>query len=765
MNLPEDLPDVPPAMPCFVAGPAMEKIVFTAANPHRGGGRLYTIWRARPASTTRPFYIVTEGEENLELGDNEFHLIPLDTLDFMRDDGAPGQYEMVAFEGILKEQGLALKIGKGEKKDTFHTRELTELEALHQTAKLFYRLQPPYSRDFLVSLGEGLPGALELAVRGGWWIDEDLKPLFKAHLPVVEPSNIPPEVALRSAPHEIQVTGTKPGKTHISRRLGLNVERPTPAGLLGFATADTREYGHVHGSRKTVFVDEVAQEPREEVASFLPTYLETGEVHIARGCKIRIRGHGPVVFMSNPSQEEVYDPLQSFLGVLRALTLTNLLGLGSRIGIAYFNPGTEPAWNELHVDREGMERLRALITSFQFHTASLLSAALQNPKVERWLEEGFPKGHLRLLDRAIGEVRLSEIHWFLTGYRDSHRHARGLALRIAFVDTAHRHLEAGAVEVQALLLRAEAIWPTVLSLREASLQRLVRVAGDVEMVRRALAARFRGFRHEYLRRGLVPIAVWWKERQEAKEEILKGTPFPFEDTRDPYLASPVHDRTLKRSAFPYLTEILERNVNELDAAFRPFGFRVAVGSFGLEFAVVSQETFKTAMEVVAMEVGREPVHPSAIDDLEVGNRRIRDEKGSLEKSGDSSDSSGTAGGSGTPPNPENGATAGDSMTKSVPTAGDSSIQDSDKSLARGPGSGAVGAVPDSLRGDVLRAVKLGDRGYGVPKTAIAHRIAQDLGVERRRAERLVEEPLMGLLNDGELEESRPGVFRCRRGAS
>ncbi len=759
MNLPEDLPVVPPAMPCFVAGPAMEKIIFAVANPHRGGGRLYTIWRARPASTTRPFYVVTEGEEDLELGDNELHLMPLDNLDFMRGDGAPGQYEMMAFEGILKEQGLALKIGKGENKDTFHTRELTELEALHQTAKLFYRLHPPYSRDFLVSLGDGLPDALELGMRGGYRVDGDQVFLFKPHLPVVEPSRIPPEVALRSAPHEIDITGTKPGKTHISRRLGLNVERPTPAGLLGYATADTREYGYVHGSRKTIFVDEVAQEPKEEVASFLPTYLETGEVHIARGCKIRIRGHGSVVFMSNPSQEVVYDPLQSFLGVLRALTLTNLLGLGSRIGIAYYNPGTEPAVNELHVDREGMGRLRALITSFQFHTASLLSAALQDPKVERWLEEGFPKGHLRLLDRAIGEVRLSEIQWFLTGYRDSHRHARGVALRVAFVDTAHLHLEAGAVQVQALLLRAKELWPTVLFLREESLQRLVRVAGDVEMVRRTLAARFRGFRHEYLRRGLVAIAAWWKERQEAKDEILKGIPFPFEDTRDPYMASPAHDRTLKRSAFSYLTDILERNVNELDAALRPFGFRVAVGSFGLEFAVVSQETFKIAMEVVAVEVEREPVHPSAIDGLEVGNYRTGDEKEPLEKSGDRSDRSGTAGGSGTPPNPKDGAEPSGTVTQTIPEPSGTNIPSSDKSLARGPGSGAVG---DSLREDILRAIKLGDRGYGVPRTAVARRIAQDLGIELRRAERIVEEPLMDLLTDGELVEPRSGVFRLSK---
>ena len=735
MKLPEELPDVPPAMFCFVAGPAMEKIVFTVANPHRGGGRLYTIWRARPASTTRPFYIITEGEEELDLGDHELHVVPLENLDFMRDDGAPGQYETEAFEGIVKEQGLSLKDGK-DRKDQEDL--MNELEALHQEAKLFYRLHPPYSRDFLLSLGEGLPDALELAMRGGWRVDEDQVLLFKPHLPVVDPSRIPPQVALRSAPHIIDVTGTKAGKTHISRRLGLNVERPTPAGLLGFATADTREYGHVHGSTRTVFVDEVAQEPREEVASFLPTYLETGEVHIARGRRIRIRGHGSVVFMSNPGQGEVFDSIQSFLSVQRSLTLTNPLGLGSRIAIAYYNPGTEQAWNELHVDREGMKRLRALIASFQVHTAPLLSAALQDPKVERWLEEGFPKGHLRLLDRAIEEVRMPEIRWFLTGYRDSHRHARGLALRIAFVDTAHRHLEAGAVEVQALLLRAEAIWPTVLSLREASLQRLVRVAGDVEMVRRALAARFRGFRHEYLRRGLVAISAWWKERQQAKEEILKGTPFPFEDTRDPYLASPAYDRSLRQATFPYILDVLERNVNDADAAFGPFGLRLAMGSFGLEFAVVSQETFKIAVDAVSQEVG-----PPQTD-------------------GDGEDGKDGEGGSGTPPNPETEGTAGDGTLQSKGRQGTAESASSDNNLADGLAVPAVPAVPNSLRGDVLRVVKTGDQGYGVPRTAIAHRIAQDLGIELRRAERIVVEPLIGLLNDGKLEEPRSGVFRLSR---
>ncbi len=792
-------PALPPCMrDCQVVGIALTGDVLQAGNsPIHGRDHLYTLWKTKRSPEQRPFYIVTPGDSVMELGDHDLYLSPLPDLDLLREEGTPGHFELPALLTMCKEQGIAVKAPvedeSGKTVQVLREPEelVNELEKLHEDTggAIFYRRIPPYPPEVLLGFGEDLSSALELALRGGWRVDEDLVFLFKAHLPTVEPSTIPPEVAMRSAPHEILVTGTKPGKTHISRRLGLNIERPTAAGLLGYATADKREYGHVHGSRATIFVDEVAQEPREEVASFLPTYLEMGEVHIARGIKIRVRGHAPVVFMSNPRQDEVYDPLQSFVGVLRALTLTNPLGLGSRTGAAYFNPGTEPAGNELHVDREGMERLRALITSFQFHTASLLSAALQDPKAERWLEEGFPKSHLRLLDRAIDEVRLPEIRYFLTGYRDSYRHARGIALRVAFVDTAHLHLEAGEVQVQALLLRAKAIWPTVLSLREASLHRLVRVAGDVEMVRRALAARFGGFHREYLRRGLVAIAAWWKERQEAKEEILKGIPFPFEDTRDSYLATPAYDRSLRQATFPYILDVLERNLNDADAAFRPFGFRVAVGSFGLEFAVVSQETFKIAMEVVAVEVGEEPVHPSATDDSGVGNGRIEDEKESSEESGDGRDGRDGEGGSGTPPHFTKERTAGDGTLQSKGRQGtaeatprDGTLQskgrqgtagvDPDLGTKQGsavpavpavPGSLWEGVVSDSLREDVLRAIKTGDRGYGVPRTAIAHRIAQDLGIELRRMERLVEEPLMDLLTEGELVEPRSGVFRLSKG--
>ncbi len=771
-----ELPPVPPAMPCDLSGPALSKVTFTVDNPHRGAGRQFTLWRARPAPKARPFYILTEGEEELERGDKNLYLAPLESLDLLRGDGAPGHYEIEAFHEICKEQGLAREVGEGKDRRSKEVEELVdELDALHKLTSIFYRLEPPYPRETLIQLGEELPDVLELALRGGWRVDEDLVFLFKPHLTAVEPSTIPPEVAMRSAANEIVITGTKPGKTSISRRLGLNREHPTSAGILGFATADKRVYGPVHGSRSTIFVDEVAQDPNEEVASSLLTYLEMGEVNIARGMNIRIRGHGPVVFMSNPSQEEVYDPLQSFVGVLRALSLRNLLGLGSRIPMAYFNPQTKPARNELHLNREEMGQLQALITSFQAHTAPLLSAALLDAKVERWLEEGFPEEHLQSLNRAIGEVRLPEIRDFLTGYRDSHRHARGLALRVAFVDTAHLHLEAGGVQIQALLLRAEELWPTVLSMREASLQRLVRVAGDVEMVRRVLAARFRGFRHEYLRRGLAAIAAWWRDRQEVKDEILKGTPFPFEDTREPYLASPAHDRTQTRSLFSYVANTLERNVNAVSSNYHQFGIRMALGAMGLEFAVTSQETFRIAMEVVAIEVARVPVV-----------ERVEDKQTPPQGTGEGSEGSEGNGGTGTPPDPEEEVEAGEGMTRSVMGAGEGKISGSEKGLANGSASTASIASTNSVRGgksatdplyngsgvsapdstldeDIFRFIKLKDRGYGVPLTAAAHELSRDYGVQLTKQD--LQPSIQRLLKEGKIVEPRPSVFRLSKGGS
>ncbi len=580
-----------------VLGEAFTKDKVVVGNPgHHGGERRYTLWRStRSAATQRCFYILTWGPRLLELGDRELFLVPLQQHDFdaLVKEGPPSHFEEKGLMTMAKEQGITLEKRVDKKGVPKGPEELlADLWQLHLelNGTLLYHSAPPYSLEILVGLGEDLPAMLQKALQGGWRVDDDLAFLFRAHIPVVEPSELPPVAAMPSAPHAIGITATKAGKSSMAARIGRRVERPTPAGMLGFADTEKRHQGILHGSWRTTWVDEVAQEPREEAGRALSTFMELGEVDIPRGLGFRARGHGPVAFLGNVPPQAA--PLESFLTVLRAMTLTQAEPLGSRLALLLFKPDSDPAENMGNLDLEALAKGQALLTAFQMHAAPLLSGALLLDGVQRWLDLPFLEDHLSRLEIAANGVAFPEVTAFLKGYRDGHRHARGMALRIAFVDTCHLHLEAQEVQVQALLSRADEIFARVVALREESLNHLVTIASDEVLRRQTLASLYRSQPREYVKRLIAAFAQW----EHTVTGELKGR-YPLETLREPYLQTPLHDRE-GHWTFPRVVRYVERNLNEAHGATSGFAVGLSRGSYGLEFVVDDAGRFREAMEVV-----------------------------------------------------------------------------------------------------------------------------------------------------------------------
>ncbi|MEE9197152.1 MAG: hypothetical protein V3U45_03325, partial [bacterium] len=577
-----------------MAPPALAVGGDVVENPHVGTKRAYVVYRARQDPTSRPFYLVARGARMVDLGERDLYLRPLEDLSFLREP-LPGHFELPALQRMAKEQGRPTHRQTDDGREALTEEELvTGLEKLHSELQLllFFEEVPPYGLDVLLGMGEDLPEGLELAFLGGWRVDEDLAFAFKPLLVPVDPARVPPRPAMRTAPHEIVVTGTKAGKSSIASRLGRVVERPTPAGLLGFADSEKRVPGVLHGASRPVLVDEIAQEPKEEAARAISTYLEVGEVEISRGIGLRVRGWAPVVFMGNPppGMDTFASALESFLAVLRALTSTQAEALGSRQALLLFKPATRSAGPEGALEGIGLARAEALVVSFQAHIAPLASEALQEDRIVTWLAGRFPEEHERRIRHAADRVSYPEVAAFLRGYAESHRHARGLALRAALVDTAPRHLEAGEIQVQALLERADEVFRRLVALREESLQELAQVAGDEDLRRERLRSMYTALPYEYAKKALGAIAYWARDEGEGLAEV----PVPLEAVREPFLESPLYERQ-GYWRFPRLQQTLERNLNTATELAVPFGLRFSSGQYGVEFRVSDSVLFKEAM--------------------------------------------------------------------------------------------------------------------------------------------------------------------------
>ncbi len=633
------IPPVPRA--ALVEPPALVVGGDVVENPHVGTIRDYTIYRARQDRTSRPFYVVARGPRMVALGERDLFLRPLEDLRFLQEP-LPGHFELPALQQIAKEQGLQTHRQKDDEKKALTEGELVEdLENLHKedlNKLLFFEEIPPYDLDVLLGLGENLPDVLDKARRGGWQVDEDLDFSFKAHLVPVDPARVPPRLAMRTAPNEIDVTGTKAGKSSIASRLGRVVERPTPAGLLGFADSEKRVHGVLYGATRTVFVDEIAQEPKEEAARAISTYLEVGEVEISRGIGLKVRGWAPVVFLANPppGTDTFASALESFLAVERAMTSTQAEALGSRQALLLFKPKTRPAGAEGALEGVDLAKAEALITSFQAHMAPLFSEALQEEHVSRWLARGFPEEHVNRILRAADRVAYPEVAAFLRGYAEGHRHARGLALRAAVVDTAPRHLEAGEIQVQALLKRADDVFRRLVALREESLQELAQVAGDEDLRRERLRSLYTALPYEYAKKALGAIAYWAQDEGEGLAEV----PVPLEAVRESFLASPLYERQ-GYWRFPRLQKTLDRNLNTATELAVPFGLRFSSGQYGVEFRVSDSVLFKEArVEIRGVIAALSETTPGGQTAARAAQARARHENLRLSKGHDSRDSRG-----------------------------------------------------------------------------------------------------------------------------
>ncbi len=62
--------------------------------------------------------------------------------------------------------------------------------------------------------------------------------------------------------------------------------------------------------------------------------------------------------------------------------------------------------------------------------------------------------------------------------------------------------------------------------------------------------------------------------------------------------------------------------------------------------------------------------------------------------------------------------------------------------------------------DVLRFIKLKDRGFGVPLTAIAHELSRDLEVRLTKQD--LQPSVQRLIKEGKLAKLRAGVYRLSK---
>ncbi len=402
-----------------------------------------------------PIAVVTPGHIHLPEGEIELYIRP--SIELLKDKSPLSSHicDAETFKGVVLRDEL--RIESIEKLEGEKSRDLSCEEMWNNflsTGRVF-EVTTPVPLDELNNI-KNIETVIELALTDGLTKDSGLVTFMKTHIPKPDPSDISPGEYMPYAPNGIIVTNTKVGKSTTAQRISPNVvNRPTAPNLLGFSTADETHVGLLDGQVDTCFVDEYTENVDENVSNGLLSYMETGTTKTARGHGIEARGYAPIVFMGNPKIEGVseYDLLDYFRNNINQIT-NNPQALGSRIGFLVFDNAMDRALGAPYNRDVSMKALMVLKT-LQIAFNSQFTDLFKNPEVLKWLNTPFEDWYVKSLTEAENKSSLIQVKEFISGLKEAHRHVRGAAIHIAFVESYEVLLASENLKIQDFLEKAE----------------------------------------------------------------------------------------------------------------------------------------------------------------------------------------------------------------------------------------------------------------------------------------------------------------------
>ena len=431
-------------------------------------------------------------------------------------------------------------------------------------------------------------------------MEKDAKLLYlaKLHIPVVvgDPEIVSPALVMQAAPHTLIFTATKPGKTTTMRKVGIVLERPSVANLLGFSTAQDKVEGRLNREVYPVMCDGIEEFGDEDVGRGLLNYMENGQANVARGKGVKTTGYSTLIFSSNPAgggTDLNYDSGLN-LQMLSKLLLTlhsNQLGFGSRIGVFVFSNDMKEA------DGKGMsflkeQALEKLIKSVQMASAPVFTELLKNERVCRWIAE---QDEIILTYREELEKLLSDfdiksygrIHEFIQGHSRAFRHIKGAAIRSSFMESIAEMLEIGENEeisntyISLILERAKAHLQKIITINLESFSELSNVLRREDIASqiyegRLDSVRARGNKYELLL--LEYAAKWYVDNEQTIEDAINNgkTPATFLSSLKEYFMETELEKR-KASAYDTFNKFIvavEKNISKINRHKQWLGFQL-----------------------------------------------------------------------------------------------------------------------------------------------------------------------------------------------
>jgi hypothetical protein len=206
--------------------------------------------------------------------------------------------------------------------------------------------------------------------------------------------------------------------------------------------------------------------------------MERGTTKTARGHGITANGYAPTVFMGNPKIDGVseYELLDYFRNNINQIT-NNPQALGSRLGFLIFDKDMDEALGTPFDHEISMKSLK-VIRTLQEAFKNQFSQLFRNREIREWLNIPFQDWYLISLNEVADKSNLNEVKEFISGLNNAHKHVRGTALHIAFVESYETLITRESLDIQEFLENCSHWYQYLLSHTVQTLNRIISIKLD-----------------------------------------------------------------------------------------------------------------------------------------------------------------------------------------------------------------------------------------------------------------------------------------------
>lgn len=311
-----------------------------------------------------------------------------------------------------------------------------------------------------------LKGLIAEYLKGGFDKDAKLQKVLFPHLVKHDRKGTKPQDIMPYNSHNLVFTNSKVGKTYTAEKIGIVRDDVTPAGLCGYISAEETRRGILYNEDETVFADEINFRSDRQMNDEILSLLERGTSKQSKaGKSLMTNFYGDLVYMANPTEDkDNLKPVEKFQYLLEALG-RNMQGMGSRFGVVLFDENLETAEGEpMNSDRR--RKLSKLVSWLKSEISQKYTEIQQ--EMVSWLEQEYPEDYRDKVDKLGVNEKMAQ---FWKSHKESYRHARGHALKMAVLDNIADILN-GSYDLNKIESDADSYFEDVLEINKETMAKM-----------------------------------------------------------------------------------------------------------------------------------------------------------------------------------------------------------------------------------------------------------------------------------------------------